>query len=135
MNMTAILLTAGLVVSAPKVQMLDLVNEDRVEHGEQRVSLVVKANRYALRHSQKMANHKEVFHSTARQIQGALDGLEWALAGEVVGSCDCSLEAIEDAFMLSDKHRREVLRPRYDRVGIGIVKEGDRFWVTVILFG
>ena len=87
--------------------------------------------RYATRHSRRMAALGYLFHSRDGQLHGALEGTGWSVAGENVG-VGPSLEELQAAFMRSAPHRANVLRPEYQRVGIGVVESGDVLWITLV---
>ena len=58
----------------------------------------------------------------------------WTLLGENVG-VGGSLESLEDAFMASTDHRKNILRKVYDHAAVGIVRQDDAIWITVIFYG
>lgn len=118
----------------PRRHMLALTNDDRRSHDRKAVGFAERLSRYAKAHSQKMANRGYLFHSTAEQLRRALDGYDWELGGENVG-VGGSLESLEDAFMASDAHRRNILRKVYDHAAVGIIRQDERIWITVIFYG
>ena len=81
-----------------------------------------------------MADHGYIYHSTGDQLRAQLDGYQWQLGGENVG-VGGSLESLEDAFMASTEHRKNILRRVYDHAAVGIVRADDRIWITVIFYG
>jgi uncharacterized protein YkwD len=113
---------------------LDLTNEDRVEHDRRALRLARILSRYATRHSRAMADRGFIFHSSEDDLRAALEGTDWAAAGENVGVGD-SLEDLQDAFMASTVHRHNVLARTYDHAAVGIVVEDGRYWVTVVFYG
>jgi uncharacterized protein YkwD len=115
-------------------QMLALTNQDRVRYDRRSLEFAGRLARYAKRHSQEMAEAGRLFHSTADDLRGALEGHEWSLGGENVG-VGGSLEVLEDAFMSSLPHRANILRRLYDHAAVGVVRDDDRLWVTVIFYG
>lgn len=114
--------------------MLALTNHDRANHDRAALSFAERLARYAKSHSQAMANSGHIFHSTANQLLSALEGYNWQLGGENVG-VGGSLESLEDAFMASTDHRKNILRRVYDHAAVGIVRQDDRIWITVIFYG
>ena len=68
------------------------------------------------------------------QLRAALAGYRWQLGGENVG-VGGSLESLEDAFMASPDHRKNILRKIYGHAAVGIVRQDDRIWITVIFYG
>lgn len=118
----------------PRRQMLALTNHDRANHDRAALSFAERLARYAKSHSQAMANRGYIYHSTANQLLSALEGYNWQLGGENVG-VGGSLESLEDAFMASTDHRKNILRRVYDHAAVGIVRQDDRIWITVIFYG
>jgi uncharacterized protein YkwD len=114
--------------------MLALTNHDRANHDRASLSFAERLARYAKSHSQAMANKGYIYHSTANQLLSALEGYNWQLGGENVG-VGGSLESLEDAFMASTDHRKNILRRVYDHAAVGIVRQDDRIWITVIFYG
>ena len=118
----------------PRRHMLALTNTDRERHDRRDLAFAARLATYAKSHSQAMADRGYIFHSTADQLRGALDGYRWQLGGENVG-VGGSLESLEDAFMASTDHRKNILRKVYDHAAVGIVRADDRIWITVIFYG
>lgn len=117
-----------------RIQMLGLTNDDRVRHERQALDFAGKLSRYAKQHSRDMAEAGYLFHSTAEELRAALDGYDWSLGGENIG-VGGSLESLQDAFMASQAHRRNILRKPYENAAFGIVRADGRIWVTVIFYG
>jgi uncharacterized protein YkwD len=115
-------------------QMLSLTNEDRQARDRRELAFAARLSRYAKSHSEAMARKGYLFHSTEGQLRNALDGYDWTIGGENVG-VGGSLETLEEAFMGSKLHRQNILRPAYQRAAVGVVRDGDSFWVTVIFYG
>ena len=113
-------------------QMLSLTNEDRSQHDRRALQLNARISRYAERHSHAMAAAGELFHTP--NLADRLQGLDWSLGGENVG-VGASLADLQDAFMASPPHRRNILERRFDHAAIGIVQSDGSFWVTVIFYG
>src|SRR4029453_6201277 len=114
--------------------MLALTNSDRVYHDRAVLSFAERLAAYAKSHSEAMADKGNIYHSTGDQLREALEGNKWELGGENVG-VGASLESLEDAFMASDPHRKNILRRAYDHAAVGIARADDRIWVTVIFYG
>jgi len=115
-------------------QMLSLTNEDRQDRDRRELAFAATLSRYAKNHSEAMARKGYLFHSTEGQLREALDGYDWTIGGENVG-VGGSLETLEEAFMGSRLHRQNILRPAFQRAAVGVVRDGDGFWVTVIFYG
>ena len=60
--------------------------------------------------------------------------MRWSIGGENVG-VGGSLESLQRAFMASKLHRQNILRKTFDHVAVGIVRQDDALWITVIFYG
>ena len=117
-----------------RADFLDLTNEDRVERDRRALRLARVLSRYATHHSRAMADRGFIFHSSEDDLRAALAGIEWTVAGENVGVGD-SLEDLQDAFMASAVHRRNILTRTYNHAAVGVVDDDGRVWVTVVFYG
>ena len=123
---------AGATVK-PRERLLTLVNEVRERRGVRPVRLATRASRLAGRHSERMARAGEVSPSG---INYPYD--EW---GENV-SCGRSIRQAHEKLMEAAEARRNIIRARFRRVGLGIatsrpkrrVCHGATFWVTEVFF-
>ncbi|HJS27651.1 MAG TPA: CAP domain-containing protein [Actinomycetota bacterium] len=115
-----------------RAEMLQLTNEDRADRDRDALRLNDRLSRYARRHSREMAEQGQLFHTP--DLAGKLRGVDWTIGAENIGM-HSSLEALEDAFMSSRPHRRNILRWGFRRTAIGIVESDGSFWVTVIFYG
>jgi uncharacterized protein YkwD len=115
-------------------QMLALTNQDRDARDRRELNFAARLSRYAKSHSEAMARKGYLFHSTDDQLRDALAGYDWSIGGENVG-VGGSLDTLEQAFMASKLHRQNILRPAFQRAAVGVVRDGDRYWVTVIFYG
>ncbi len=113
-------------------QMLALTNEDRTDKGKSDLGLDAKLSRYAKKHSREMAQEGYLFHTD--DLAAELKGVEWRVGGENVG-VGSSLTSLEQAFMSSKPHRKNILRGGFDHAAIGIVRSDGKLWVTVIFYG
>ena len=118
----------------PRRHMLALTNSDRERHDRHDLTFAASLARYAKAHSQAMADHGSIFHSTGDQLRAQLAGYAWQLGGENVG-VGGSLESLEDAFMASSEHRKNILRKVYGHAAVGIARADNRIWITVIFYG
>jgi uncharacterized protein YkwD len=113
-------------------EMLQLTNEDRADKDRKALKLDRELSRYATKHSSEMADAGYLYHS--EDLMGVLDGVEWSMGGENVG-VGSSLTDLEDSFMASKPHRKNILQEGYDHVALGVVKSDGTLWVTVIFYG
>ena len=87
----------------------------------------------ARQHSVLMAKARKLSHQLPGesdvQQRLAATGAHFGRSGENVGFND-QVDQIHAAFMHSPPHRENLLTPGYDAVGIGIVRQGNNYWVT-----
>ena len=136
----AIAVASTLAVASPAAQvaqastsnqMLRMTNEDRRDANRKPLRLDRRLSRYAVKHSKQMARRGEIFHTP--NLAKVLNR-NWRVAGENVGNGG-DLAALEDAFMDSTDHRKNILRRSYDHAAVGVVSADGSLWVTVIFYG
>lgn len=115
-------------------ELLDLANRARTQTGAPALKLDEGLSRAARTHSRRMAAEHQLTH----QFPGELDlqkrlaadsTLQMDHVGENVGYA----ETIDDAhagFMESPPHRKNLLDPLYNVVGIGVVQDKGTLYVT-----
>lgn len=114
--------------------MLALTNQEREERERAELRMVDRLSRYAKRHSLAMAEKGYLFHSDDSELVAVLSRYDWSIGGENVG-VGSTVDGLQDAFMRSKPHRRNILRTAFDHVAIGMVRVDDHLWVTVIFYG
>lgn len=111
---------------------LVLLNATRAMHDVRRLKRGWLLGVYAQRHSRKMAREHTLAHG---DLQGFLVSRHaWHFWGENVGATssaqpDPVLE-LHKALLASPDHRRNILDPRFRRVGIGLYSKGGVTWLT-----
>jgi uncharacterized protein YkwD len=109
-----------------------LVNEARSRYGLHRVRLKPRLSLDAWRHSRRMARARSLFHSgDLASLVRRYHARYW---GENLG-VGPRLRDIVRMWMRSAPHRRNVLNPHYRRSGVGVVRSGGRYWVTMMFYG
>jgi uncharacterized protein YkwD len=135
--LAAVLVSSGIAIAPAHAatlrgQMVPLINEDRTDRDRAALKLDLDLSRYAKKHSRDMADAGELFHTT--DLAAKLKGKHWSIGGENVGAAP-SLAAIEDMFMASAPHRRNILNREFDHFAVGVVESDGYFWVTIIFYG
>jgi uncharacterized protein YkwD len=136
--LAAVLVSSGIAItpahagSGLRGQMAPLINDDRVDRDRTALKLDLELSRYARRHSQDMADAGALFHT--EDLAAKLKGKHWSIGGENVGMGP-SLPDLEDMFMASTPHRRNILNREFDHFAVGVVESDGNFWVTVIFYG
>lgn len=120
----------AIATSGQERSLHGMIDRAREARGLSSLNLSEQLSRRAHRHSEEMADSGTLFHSclscSGRRAPSAI--------GENVG-VGPSLQAIHDALMDSSSHRDNILGSAYERVGVGIVRRGDRLWVTELFEG
>jgi len=136
--LAAVLVSSGIAITSAHAgtrlrgQMVQLTNDDRADKDRAALKLDLELTRYAKKHSQDMADAGELFHTT--DLAAKLKGKHWSIGGENVGVAS-SLADLEDMFMASAPHRRNILNREFDHFAVGVVESDGNFWVTVIFYG
>jgi hypothetical protein len=118
---------------ASEQEILRLLNQERTRRGLQPLQIEPQLVAAARLHAQRMVEHSALSH----QFRGEPDlnarlapsGLHFDVSGENV-AVDTSAAGAQQGLMSSPPHRANILNPRYNAVGIGVVRTGERIWVT-----
>lgn len=117
------------------------VNQLRADRGLDKLHWDRSLTPGARAHSREMADADRIWHTDGRLLQSEFDQAagpdNWSLGGENVGaSGDMGLRALLEAFRQSDHHRRNMLRPRYDNIGVGVARRPDgELFMTYWFYG
>ena len=145
MNRTRSLLVVGvllaLLVVGPvshasagglRARMFSIINRVRDRHGVRALRLNVDLSADARRHSRRMAERERIFHTA--NLRQKLRRYNWTTYGENIAQAG-TLRRVKDFWMRSPPHRANLLNGEYRRAGVGVVRDGGWFWVTVIFYG
>ncbi|MGH2721010.1 MAG: CAP domain-containing protein, partial [Actinomycetota bacterium] len=103
-------------------------NEARAAEGIAPMSTNQDLVELARRHSGEMAAAGTIFHNN--NLGGDVPG-KWTLVGENVGQGgNCG--SVHTAFMNSPAHRKNIMEPRYNFVGMGVVIANGTVFVTEV---
>lgn len=109
------------------------INGARMNHGVRTLHMGNRLVAIARHHSAEMAQSNSLYHNP--NLATDLSSVQFSIAGENVG-VGPTLPILHDAFMASPPHRENVLRPEFERVGVGVVTGGDgRIWITIVFSG
>lgn len=119
------LLTACL--SSAQSEVLTELNADRKANRLSSLPTQADAQRKAQAWAEKLARENKLYHSTLS------DGIKvrWCSLGENVGYGG-SIAAIEDAYMRSAGHRANILSTKWNGVGVGYAKNGNRVYTVQV---
>ena len=113
-------------------KMLQLLNQTRRNHGLATFRLNVELSHFAWLHSKRMADRNQIFHTN--NLYDAVRAYHPSTWGENVGMAGL-LTRVRSLWMHSSGHRANILKARYRRIGIGVVKARGAVWVTAIFYG
>lgn len=122
-------------------RFVELVNEERRKRGLNELVIEPLLIQVAREHSREMRDRAYFNHnSPTAEVRTPMDRYlkavsfrpEYACVGENLFYCSIvDVQRGHAAFMNSPTHRDNVLFPRYEKIGVGIVKnERGEFWVT-----
>jgi uncharacterized protein YkwD len=117
-------------------KLIELINEERQKNGLHVVSFSPDLSHLARTHSQDMASRGRISHSSSdgRSYMERLveEGFYFVAIGENVAfSPGYMPELIHQELMKSPGHRKNILDPKFDQVGIGaVVKKNKGYYVT-----
>lgn len=137
-------LTAGTKVYLPDVprslylqnEVIRLVNIERAKVGLKPLALDDQLGKVARIKSQDMASTPYFAHTSPRYGTPAhmvsSFGLKWRMTGENIASGYFTPAAVVQGWMNSPGHKRNMLSPRYNHIGVGVAasykKNGRIYW-------
>jgi hypothetical protein len=114
-------------------QLEQMLNLERARAGLPSLKVDDRLTQAARAHSVLMARAKQLSHQFPDEPplpkRLAATNLRFNQDAENV-AYDYSVQAAHEGLMLSPPHRANILSPKYNTVGIGVVRSGDVFWVT-----
>jgi len=122
-------------VSTIVERLLKHANNERMKRNLIPLTSSPDLSSLALRHSRDMTSHKKLSHlSTTGQsyIERLVDaGFYFIKIGENVAMSETFRDdIIHQKLMASPEHRENILDPDFDRIGIGIVYEEKKYYIT-----
>ena len=114
-------------------EILRLVNLERARAGLGSLRLDPSLQKAARTHSRIMADAKQLSHEFGAELRFdrrlALAGAAFDTSGENV-AFNQTADGAHRGLMASPPHRKNILNPEFNAVGIGVVRAGDDIWVT-----
>ncbi len=120
-------------VVSDEARFVQRINADRASVGAPPVSVVPRLVDIARAWSRLLSERStSVSECSLAHNQNLLEVLRPASkVAENVGCGDASADALHDAFMNSPSHRKNILDPSLDGVGVGVVMTGETMFVSV----
>jgi len=119
------LLTACLGPS--QSQVFAEMNADRTSNARRALSTQSDVQRKAQAWAEKLARENKLYHS---KLSDGI-GVRWCSIGENVGY-GSSVGTIQDAYMRSSGHRNNILSTKWNGVGVGYAKNGNRVYTVQV---
>jgi hypothetical protein len=114
-------------------RIFELTNQERAKAGAPSLKWNNNLALAARLHSDEMARHKQLSHQFSEEAElGARlsqQGARFDADAENVGYAS-SADELHSGWMNSPPHRGNMLNPRYDEMGVGITRLGDRLYAT-----
>lgn len=116
---------ASVRASSREVSFVDLINDERAQHGLRPLRIRGELTRVARAWSGSMAATGSISHNPqlTRQVE------DWSRVAENVG-VGPEAASLHRAFMNSPLHRRNILNGAYTELGVGIVRANGMLYVT-----
>lgn len=119
--------------AAAEQQILALVNQARAQQGLQPLQMDTRLVTAARLHSRRMAQANALSHQFPSEpdLNSRLEpgGLHFDVSGENV-AVNTSVLGAHQGLMNSPPHRENILNPRFNAIGIGVLRANGVFWVT-----
>lgn len=119
--------------TAAEAQLVSLINQARTERGLQPLTADPRLTQAARKHTELMVQHGALSHQfpgePGLQQRFANEGLPSDREGENV-DLDQDPDSAHEELMHSPPHRRNILDPDYNVVGVGVIRKGENIYTT-----
>jgi uncharacterized protein YkwD len=129
--------TAQTSLEAAELEVVRLHNQARAAAGLAPLDVHVHLHVDARRWSGEMARRQQLVHQGSAagvtpfwQTSCAVADPGWQGCAENIAAGQATARAVHDAWMASSAHRRNVMNPATNRIGIGVWSDGQRLWWT-----
>lgn len=117
-------------------EVIKLVNEIRVENGLGELAIDEELSRVARIKSQDMKDNNYFSH-TSPTYGSPFDmmqqfGISYSSAGENIAKGQSTPQAVVDAWMNSEGHRKNILNSSFNTIGMGYVAQGN-YWTQMFI--
>lgn len=123
-------------ITSYEQQVIDLVNEIRVQNGLHTLTANWQLSRIARYKSQDMHDRKYFSH-TSPTYGSPFDmiknfGISYRTAGENIAQGYTTPQAVVNGWINSSGHRANILNASYTEIGVGYVKSGN-YWTQMFI--
>ena len=130
-TVVALLAAVSLLLSAclgsAQTQVLNELNADRAANSRSTLPVQADAQRKAQAWAEKLARENKLYHSNLPDGIGTT----WCSLGENVGYGP-SIAAVQDGYMKSSGHKANILSTKWNGVGVGYAKNGNRVYTVQV---
>jgi len=120
--------------TAGEAQLVELINQARREQGLQPLTVDERLTRAARKHTVLLAQHAQLSHQfegePPPQIRFSNENLPSDRQSENVALNSLDVASAHDGLMHSPPHRKTILDPAFNVVGVGVLRSGDDIYVT-----
>lgn len=120
-------------------EVADLVNKERAKEGLAPLKFNIELSKVATIKSQDMID-KNYFSHTSPTYGSPFDmmrsfGIKFSTAGENIAYGQRSAAEVMNGWMNSPGHRKNILSPNYDEIGVGVAKDsnGTIYWTQMFI--
>ncbi|TZE82269.1 CAP domain-containing protein [Calorimonas adulescens] len=122
-------------ISQDEEYMLQLINSEREKLGIEKLTMDASLAKLARIKSEDMAqnnyfNHQSPTYGSLSEMLNS-NGISYQMAAENIAK-NSSVYKAHMSLMASEGHKANILNPSYNKVGIGIVKDGSTYIFTQI---
>jgi uncharacterized protein YkwD len=117
------------VVGSEEQRFAEKINKARARRDRKPVHIDMHISAVAATHSRAMKREAQLRHTGERKLRERVT--RWELLGENVGRGG-TVDSLHQAFMESEGHRQTVVSKEFRYVGVGIARDEDQIWVTVL---
>lgn len=114
-------------------ELIRLANEERAQAGIAKLEADERITQAAREHARRMAERGELSHQFPNELplmqRLAQSDLRFNAAAENVSSSESAADS-HAGIMRSPPHRANLMNPRYNAVGVGVVRRGGLIYVT-----
>jgi len=113
-------------------QLRTLTNTERTKKSLKKLKFAACLDRYAQQQANRMAAEERMFHQDLKIV---LRKCKAKTVGENVAHGFESPKENMKAWMASPGHRKNILNPKFNRLGIGVARDTNGHSYTVQVFG
>jgi uncharacterized protein YkwD len=119
--------------TAGEKQLLELINQERVREGLPLLAVDERLTQAARKHTELLVKHQALSHQFVEeqplQVRLGDENLRSDRQAENV-ALEMDVAGAHAVLMNSPPHRANILSPKYNAVGVGVMQSGDRLYVT-----